>query len=267
MKKLIISLIVICFAAFAYAAETTGTVVEVQGTVDIVQGNAVMGKLAKPGTVLSLKDILRTKRKGYAVVKLNDGTDIKIFEKSRLVFSGNGRTKDGYNTELKNGKVLFRVEKMRDVAGDFRIKTPNAVIGVKGTLVGMQQGLTALNMELYNGSLLVQPLLQPVGPSGDPMQGSGGGIGPGGLGGTGEGGLVGQGGIPPVVISPGQGLAVGAGGTSVFPIGGGSLLFPGMPGTVDDEAGAFGGVSPEQGGDGGFGGGIGGGGFAPPSAG
>ncbi|MGE4318833.1 MAG: FecR domain-containing protein [Deferribacterales bacterium] len=278
MKKLIISLIIICFASFAYAAETTGTVVEVQGAVDIVQGSAVMGKLAKPGTVLSLKDILRTKRKGYAVVKLNDGTDIKIFEKSRLVFTGNGRTKDGFNTELKNGKVLFRVEKMRDVAGDFRIKTPNAVIGVKGTLVGLNQNPGGLALELYKGSLHVSPLGQPGQdePGVLAPEGSGSPAGEGGGAGAGEGsgsegdapqgsGAPGQdGGAGGVMIGSGTGMTVGqGGGFDTYPIGGNPRLFPGVGG--GDEQSEFNGVGADSGRGGDFGG-SGEGGFAPPQA-
>lgn len=157
MKKLLSMIMVAALSAGAAnaAAVKAGTVTMTKGGVDVVKANTVMGKMARQGTDLLMDDILRTKRASYAEVNAIDGTKIKVFEKSRLVFNGVARTKDGYNAELQSGKVLFKVEKMYNVAGDFRIKTSNAVIGVKGTSFGLLRGPMGTVVELYRGSLAI----------------------------------------------------------------------------------------------------------------
>jgi len=152
-KKLLILASVAAFAFTSYAAEKAAEVTEAKGRVEIVHGDAVMGKRAKQGSALILQDILRTKRRGYAEVGFVDGTNVKVFEKSRLTINGIDRTIDGYNAEIQKGKVLFSVEKMHDVAGDFRVKTTNSVIGVKGTTFGIVTGGLVTIVEVYNGKV------------------------------------------------------------------------------------------------------------------
>lgn len=152
-KKIFILASVAAFAFTGYAAEKAAEVTEAKGRVEIVHGDAVMGKRAKKGSELIFEDILRTKRRGYAEVGFIDGTNVKIFEKSRLTINGIERTTDGYNAEIQKGKVLFSVEKMHDVAGDFRVKTTNSVIGVKGTTFGIVTGGLVTVVEVYNGKV------------------------------------------------------------------------------------------------------------------
>ncbi|TVZ35369.1 FecR family protein [Seleniivibrio woodruffii] len=165
-----------------FAASVAGTVKVVKGGVDVVKAQAVMGKVAKEGLNLSFDDILRTKRKGYAEVSFVDGSDIKVFEKSRLLLLGQDRTKDGFNAEIQKGKVLFKVEKMHEVAGDFRIKTSNAVIGVKGTVVAGMVDPTGTTVECISGLVVVgPPLLPPPPPAPVPVAPPAFGSQPGGL--------------------------------------------------------------------------------------
>ncbi|MCD8553260.1 FecR family protein, partial [Seleniivibrio sp.] len=151
---------IVMISSQVFASSVAGTVKTVKGAVDVVKAQAVMGKIAKEGTSLSFDDILRTKRKGYAEVNFVDGSNIKVFEKSRLLLLGSERTKDGFNAELQKGKVLFKVEKMHDVAGDFRIKTSNAVIGVKGTVLGAESNNGNLVVEVGSGTVVLVPNIQ-----------------------------------------------------------------------------------------------------------
>jgi len=158
-KKLILIILSISLVSFAFAADKAGQVVKAKGRVEIVHGEAVMGKRAKSGAELIVKDILRTKRRGFAEVSFVDGTDVKVFEKSRLTINGIERTTDGYNAEIQKGKVLFKVEKMTDVAGDFRVKTTNSIIGVKGTTFGVVSGSLFTIVEVFNGRVEVKAVL------------------------------------------------------------------------------------------------------------
>lgn len=246
MRKLIITACITLISASAFAAATAGKVSTVTGSVDVVKGNAVMGRIAKTGAELTLEDILRTKRKGYAEVEFMDGTNIKVFEKSRLVFSGLERTKDGSNIEIQKGKVLFRVEKMHDVAGDFRIKTSNAVIGVKGTAVGVETGPQGTTVEVYTGSVLVE-----LGSGQGGIGGIGGLTGTGGAVIVGAGGGAGGSGVGGgVLVGAGGGVLIGAGGGLTqysFGAGGGqSSLFGNIGGLIG--GGGAGGAGGGQGG-------------------
>lgn len=155
VKKLFIIISILAVSIPAIALEKAATVNTSKGRVEIVHGDAVMGKRAKKGAELVIKDILRTKRRGYAEVGFIDGTNVKVFEKSRLTINGIDRTVDGYNAEIQKGKVLFNVEKMANVAGDFRVKTTNSVIGVKGTTFGVVSGGMVTIVEVYNGNVEV----------------------------------------------------------------------------------------------------------------
>ncbi|ADD69287.1 FecR protein [Denitrovibrio acetiphilus DSM 12809] len=154
-KKLIVIISICVLALPAAASDKAAEVTVSKGRVEIVHGDAVMGKRASEGAELVVRDILRTKRRGYAEVGFIDGTNVKIFEKSRLTINGIGRETAGFNAELQKGKVLFNVEKMVDVAGDFRVKTTNSVIGVKGTTFGVVSGGPFTIVEVYEGNVEV----------------------------------------------------------------------------------------------------------------
>lgn len=154
-KKIIVLAVIFAFVLPGFSAEKAAEVTAEKGRVEIVHGDAVMGKRARLGSELVLKDILRTKRRGYAEVGFVDGSSVKVFEKSRLTINGIERTKDGYNAEIQKGKVLFKVEKMASAEGDFRVKTTNSIIGVKGTTFGIVSGGLVTIVEVYNGHVEV----------------------------------------------------------------------------------------------------------------
>ncbi len=81
VKKVIIILSVLALSVPVMAATKAAEVTESKGRVEIVHGEAVMGKRAKKGSELIVNDIVRTKRRGYAEVGFVDGSSVKVFEK------------------------------------------------------------------------------------------------------------------------------------------------------------------------------------------
>jgi hypothetical protein len=221
-KKLIILASVAAFAFNGYAAEKAAEVTEAKGKVEIVHGDAVMGKKAEKGSELVFEDILRTKRRGYAEVGFIDGTNVKVFEKSRLTINGIERTTDGYNAEIQKGKVLFSVEKMHDVAGDFRVKTTNSVIGVKGTTFAIVTGGLVTVVEVYNGKVEFLGLVSAA----DVASGK---VDPTKMQGAGKGGDAGANSQQLLAtLTSGQGAVLSGEGVQVYELGedgGGSLIF------------------------------------------
>lgn len=131
--RLIISIITALLLALpVFAAEKAGEVKLVNGKVEILKEQQVVGKTAKAGTEFLTDDLIRTKRKSYAEVSFVDGSSVKIYERSRLKINGIERGKD-YNADISKGRVLFDIAKAEDVSGDFKVKTTTSIIGVKGT--------------------------------------------------------------------------------------------------------------------------------------
>jgi len=234
-KRLIIIILATAVAIPALALEKAAEVTASKGRVEIVHGDAVMGKRAEKGSELIFKDILRTKRRGYAEVGFIDGTNVKVFEKSRLTINGLERLTDGYNAEIQKGKVLFNVEKMEDVAGDFSVKTTNSIIGVKGTTFGVVSGGLVTIVEVYNGNVEVLATVS----RGDFEAGK---VDVGAIEGTGKGGdAVANKGTVVANLSSGQGMVLSSSGdVQVYEFSNDgdskSLIFEGEVATGEDKS-------------------------------
>ncbi len=108
-----------------------GEVKEVKGRVDILEKDSVRPtKVRNAGARLSVGDLLRTKRNGYAKVDFVDGSKVEVFELSRLRILDYREMKE---VSVRRGVVKFTVTSMKGVEG-FRVITPHAIIGVKGTV-------------------------------------------------------------------------------------------------------------------------------------
>ncbi|QAR31995.1 hypothetical protein EP073_00830 [Geovibrio thiophilus] len=132
MRSTAILLTAFLLALPAFAAEKAGDIKLVNGKVEVLKEQQVVGRAAKPGTEFLTDDLIRTKRKSYAEVTFVDGSSVKIYERSRLKINGIERGKD-YNADIQKGRVLFDIAKSEDVSGDFKVKTTTSIIGVKGT--------------------------------------------------------------------------------------------------------------------------------------
>lgn len=125
------------FTSTAFAAEKAGEVTSIEGKVELVKQQQVMGKPAKAGSELLSDELLRTKRRASAEVSFVDGSTAQIGESSRLVIRGIERGAD-HNAHLQKGSVLFDIAKTDSAAGDFTVKTGTSIIGVKGTIFAGQ---------------------------------------------------------------------------------------------------------------------------------
>ncbi len=132
MKSTVILLTAFLLALPVYAAEKAGEIKLVNGKVEVLKEQQVVGKAAKAGAEFLTDDLIRTKRKSYAEVSFVDGSSVKIYERSRLKINGIERNKE-YNANIQKGRVLFDIAKAEDASGDFKVKTTTSIIGVKGT--------------------------------------------------------------------------------------------------------------------------------------
>ncbi len=134
IKKGTIFILIIFFIMLNFsdgvAEQKVGEVAKARGRVSIVRKDTFRGIFWKKDPRLFIGDIVRTKRKSFATVNFIDGSRVELGESSRLIIE---KYIPGKEVELENpsGRVIYSVKGR--VAGLFRVKTPTALIGVKGT--------------------------------------------------------------------------------------------------------------------------------------
>ncbi|HBG04323.1 MAG: hypothetical protein A2075_17730 [Geobacteraceae bacterium GWC2_58_44] len=117
----------------AALAEVVGRLSRVEGAVDIMPGGQLPAVAAREGGSVQKGDFVRTKSNARAEITFNDGSVIKIAQRSRIdvgEYSASDR-----KLGLPRGKVQAIV--VPAAAGSaprsFEIRTPNAIAGVRGT--------------------------------------------------------------------------------------------------------------------------------------
>jgi hypothetical protein len=122
-------------------AKEVGKVTRVEGVVEVLRGGKPPAQPLKPGDVINLGDVIRTKSEARAEVTLKDGSIVRIAPRSRLDISH--YSEDGVRkvelsmprgmVESSVSKETAEMIKSNPKASKFEIKTPVAVAGVRGT--------------------------------------------------------------------------------------------------------------------------------------
>lgn len=129
------------FVSSSFAQEV-GKITGLHGKVDVLREGKIPAVEAKLNQSVHLKDIIRTKSGSTAEITFNDGTVVKIAQRSRIDISEYFTDGDSLKTEifLQRGKIGANVSKVSvnritksPEANRFQIKTPVAVAGVRGT--------------------------------------------------------------------------------------------------------------------------------------
>ncbi len=129
MKKFLLYIFV-AFFTLASAATTASLVV---GSVELTKGNVKIkseGSFKKSKLSVGLKikkgDLITTSKKATAVIKLLDGSTLVLDASSMLHFTSSSIL------EQKEGKIYYKISS-RDAKNSLKVKTPFAIIGIKGT--------------------------------------------------------------------------------------------------------------------------------------
>jgi len=108
-----------------------GKVEKAKGRVSILKKGSFRGvNYKRVKGKIEVGDIVRTKRKSFADISFIDKTRVHLEESSRLIVEKYIPGKE-VTVSSPSGKVVYRVVKV--TRGAYRIKTPTALIGVKGT--------------------------------------------------------------------------------------------------------------------------------------
>lgn len=131
--QLIIGLSIVLGLQTAIAAENVGTALLVKGPVVAQQQAGGTPKTLLAGDDIMQGDVLRTEVNSYVVVGFNDGAKISV--RPNTTFSVDAYTSSSTAFDMAKGGIRFLTGKFtKDMPDGFRLQTPLATLGVRGTL-------------------------------------------------------------------------------------------------------------------------------------
>ncbi len=123
MKKILLILLTLSLSLWA---NPFATINKVEGVAKVQHPGSIKKSKIKPGETITAGDTLLTYRSAKVVLTMSDKTKIVVNEYAKLeLLSANEFAQSG-------GKVFFKVTKRKSGKG-LKVKTPFAIIGVKGT--------------------------------------------------------------------------------------------------------------------------------------
>ncbi len=136
-----------------------GRVDSFSGKVDKLQRGQVRPQpLTQENIGLSIGDILRTKSNGIAKVSFIDGNNVELGPLTRLDIIDYQTNK---SINITRGRVLFEITKLKPGEG-LEIRTPTAILGVKGTTFLVDVNPTATLVFVLSGTVQITPISNPT---------------------------------------------------------------------------------------------------------
>nr|WP_321267599.1 FecR family protein [uncultured Sulfurimonas sp.] len=151
MKKFLMSLFMSLIMLVTLDASTSlGSVEMVKGNVKVKsEGSFKKSKVTK-GLEVKKGDLLTTSKDANAVIKLLDGSTLVLDASSTLHFATPNLA------EQKEGKIFYKITS-RDAKNALKVKTPFAIIGIKGTTFIVDSGDKA-SVKLKEGVVGIQSM-------------------------------------------------------------------------------------------------------------
>jgi len=145
MKSIFITLILL-FSTLLQASAVIGTVETVTGSVKVKSEGSIKKSKIKIGQEIKEGDLVTTSRKGKTVIKLVDGSSIVLDISSSVHFAANN------SIEQKGGKVFYNITS-RNAKNSLKVKTPFAIIGIKGTTFVINSSEDKKSVALKEGKI------------------------------------------------------------------------------------------------------------------
>lgn len=128
----------------SFAAESVGRLADMTGEVSFREASQLPYKAATKGAAVEKGYWIKTGDTGWAIVALNDGSRLTLANQTELEITelliGKNR-KDGVFS-MTQGKLRASVTRLVGERVDYRVKSPTAVAGIKGTeFMMMTRGL------------------------------------------------------------------------------------------------------------------------------
>ena len=124
--KLILLSISLLFSTILSASIPIGVVSLYKGNVKIKSKNSIKKTQVQLGLTIKSGDLIISSKKSAAKIKLRDGSVVLLDQSSSIYFHSLTQA------EQQSGKILYRITS-RDAKNSLKVKTPFAIIGIKGT--------------------------------------------------------------------------------------------------------------------------------------
>lgn len=129
------------FVGLALCAQTARQAVlqSAKGVIEVKRGQQAWMPI-KDGDVLKQGDIIRTKARSSAVIKLEgtaEGSTVEMKENTQMkiseLFEDKALKTQTTLLDVALGSILVKAEKLRAPSSKFEVKTPTSIVGVRGT--------------------------------------------------------------------------------------------------------------------------------------
>ena len=125
------------------SAEAVGHFTQVQGRVDLLKGGKLPANPVKEGDEVAVGDVLRAKSLSKAQITFQDNTTLTMSPESRITIEeymyDPAKGKRNAVLQMFQGLALFVVSKIHQTEQpDFVVKTHTAIMGIRGTEVGIR---------------------------------------------------------------------------------------------------------------------------------
>ena len=147
-----IFLVLMLFLSTMLSAEVIGAIKSVKGVVKSKGEDTFKKVKVKAGFDVNSGDLITTSRRGAVEIILKDGSTIILDASSTIHFG------DKNSIEQEGGKIFYKITS-RDAKNSLKIKTPFAIIGIKGTtfvIDGKKDGSVSLKEGLIGVKSLQQ---------------------------------------------------------------------------------------------------------------
>lgn len=152
----------VCLAQVVPPDQGAGKVVQLTGQVSVLRDGAPWA--LNVGDWVRPRQIVVTGAGGFAIFQLADGSTFEVFPNSRVSFRDNpGDFRDLLDLWL--GRVKVHIQKLGGQPNRNRVRTPTAVISVRGTVfhVVLEDELDTTLVSVEEGLVAVQHALLPRG--------------------------------------------------------------------------------------------------------
>lgn len=151
-------------------AEVVGHLTQVEGRVELLKGGKLPAVVAKPQDGLEPGDVLRTKSLSRAQITFLDNTTVTLSPESRFAVEeysfDAAKGKRSAVMQLFQGLAHFAVSQVFKVQEpDFVVKTHTAIMGVRGTEVGIRLSPNDTTFLNFHGLVRVGNIFPEVGAS------------------------------------------------------------------------------------------------------
>lgn len=133
------------------ASIVVGKVELLKGTIKVKREDSIKKKRVFSGFIINSGDLVVSSKNSNVKIKLNDGSVLVLDEKSSVHLNSMS------SIEQKNGKILYKITS-RDARNSLKIKTPFAIIGIKGTTFIVNSREDSAYISLKEGLIGVESL-------------------------------------------------------------------------------------------------------------